>query len=198
MTEGIETRTTNTVTTTTRSLPPGRDWLIAVCCLAGFFVGLIGMCMQAKLEEAGTQAAQPADNEVGIPTEFILYEEGVVAPRPEDRDQWKETDWTLHIVGLRKDDGWKANHTCFDGSFVDIVTNSEAIEVDWAYKWKEGIGQASLYSALTGKRPALLLLTKNKLDDKVFLLRAALACQKSNIQLYVCEVNNDCKLHSTW
>ena len=40
-----------------------------------------------------------------------------------------------------------------DGTRCDILTATHAIEVDFAKKWAEAIGQSLNYSMLTGKRP---------------------------------------------
>ena len=49
----------------------------------------------------------------------------------------------------------------WDKTRVDMLTRYEAIEVDWAHKWAEGIGQSLYYAQVTRKRPALLLLYRD-------------------------------------
>jgi len=58
----------------------------------------------------------------------------------------------------------------FDKARVDILTDAEAIEVDWAHKWAEGIGQALYYGAVTKKTPVVLLLM-NTTDEEKYLAR---------------------------
>ena len=41
-----------------------------------------------------------------------------------------------------------------DGTRCDILTATHAIEVDFAKKWAEAIGQSLNYAMQTGKRPA--------------------------------------------
>lgn len=72
-----------------------------------------------------------------------------------------------------------------DESRVDVLGEFVAWEVDWAYKWAEGVGQCLLYAHLTGKRPGLILLTKNARSDKANILRAALVCHGHGIELVV-------------
>lgn len=55
---------------------------------------------------------------------------------------------------------------------VDVVTPSQAIEVDWAAKWKEGLGQATYYGHATGKRPVVALIGRPK-DGVIEALIAA-------------------------
>lgn len=45
-----------------------------------------------------------------------------------------------------------------DGTRADCLTKSHAIEVDYARKWCEGLGQALHYARLTGRRPAVVLI----------------------------------------
>ncbi len=43
---------------------------------------------------------------------------------------------------------------------IDCMTSTHAVEADWDYKWKEGIGQSLAYAADTGKKPAILLIIR--------------------------------------
>jgi hypothetical protein len=45
-----------------------------------------------------------------------------------------------------------------DGTFADCVTATHAIEVDFAPKWAEAIGQSLHYARVTQKRPGVLLI----------------------------------------
>lgn len=57
-----------------------------------------------------------------------------------------------------------------DKARVDILTQTEAIEVDWAHKWAEGIGQALYYGAMTKRTPVVLLLM-SAADEERYLAR---------------------------
>ena len=52
-----------------------------------------------------------------------------------------------------------------DGSRVDCLTSTYAIEVDFSSKWAEGIGQSLYYSLMTGKKAAVLLIMEKKYKD---------------------------------
>ena len=69
----------------------------------------------------------------------------------------------------------------FDETRVDILTATEAIEADWSKKWSEGIGQACYYSALTDRRPVLLLLVRDKEKERRFINRALIAGRKREL-----------------
>ena len=72
-----------------------------------------------------------------------------------------------------------------DETRCDLLSDEYAIEVDWATKWAEAIGQTTLYSIWTRRKPAVLLLLQNADDDKPELLRAALVCERLGITLFV-------------
>ncbi|MFA7346870.1 MAG: hypothetical protein WCZ86_03825 [Desulfurivibrionaceae bacterium] len=44
------------------------------------------------------------------------------------------------------------------GGRVDCLTDTLAVEFDWAKKWAEGYGQAKYYAAMTGRRGAVVLI----------------------------------------
>ena len=53
-----------------------------------------------------------------------------------------------------------------DGTRCDILTATHAIEVDFAKKWAEAIGQSLNYAMQTGKRPAVGLIVLSPSDNK--------------------------------
>ena len=53
-----------------------------------------------------------------------------------------------------------------DRTRVDCLTDKYAIEVDFASKWAEGIGQSLHYSIMTGKKAGVYLIIEKKSDIK--------------------------------
>jgi hypothetical protein len=53
-----------------------------------------------------------------------------------------------------------------DGTRCDILTATHAIEVDFAKKWAEAIGQSLNYAMQTGKRPGVALILLSPSDNK--------------------------------
>jgi hypothetical protein len=53
-----------------------------------------------------------------------------------------------------------------DGSRCDCVTGTHAVEIDFAPKWPEAIGQALLYSLSTGKRAGIVLIADPVADQR--------------------------------
>jgi len=72
-----------------------------------------------------------------------------------------------------------------DRSRVDLLSEKIAWEVDWAPKWAEGIGQAIYYAAWTERAGGLILLVKDPEREKVYVLRAKLACAWAGLTLRV-------------
>ena len=72
---------------------------------------------------------------------------------------------------------WCSNHNgktevvLNDKTRVDCLTDDYAVEVDFAPKWHECIGQAIHYGQQTRKTPACLLIMENGEDDLRFLYR---------------------------
>lgn len=53
-----------------------------------------------------------------------------------------------------------------DGTRVDCLTDQYAIEVDFASKWAESIGQAYYYARKTDRLPGVVLLLKTAKDQR--------------------------------
>lgn len=72
----------------------------------------------------------------------------------------------------------------WDGTRADIINNVAAIEVDWAPKWAEGIGQALYYAQLTGKKPILVLLAVRGQNER-HIYRAQTAGARAGVTVLV-------------
>ncbi|QYY35414.1 hypothetical protein [Ruficoccus sp. ZRK36] len=53
-----------------------------------------------------------------------------------------------------------------NGTRCDILTDEYAIEVDFADKWAEAIGQSLNYAAQTGRRAAIILIIEKPSHQK--------------------------------
>jgi len=53
-----------------------------------------------------------------------------------------------------------------DRTRVDCLTDTHAIEVEFANKWKEAIGQSLHYSLMTGKKAGIVLIMRKPTDQK--------------------------------
>jgi hypothetical protein len=78
-----------------------------------------------------------------------------------------------------------------EGGRVDVLSDTEAIEIDWPHKWHEGLGQALHYADLTGKKPVLALISHSvgpdtmqaKSRERLDLVEGT--CNKHGVQLLV-------------
>lgn len=71
-----------------------------------------------------------------------------------------------------------------DRARVDCLTRTHAVEVDFAPKWAEAIGQSLYYSIATGKSPGILLIMEDRDDDR-FLKRLLTVTDVAGITVWV-------------
>lgn len=74
-----------------------------------------------------------------------------------------EDDFVRHVNKVLQG---KLEHRFEDGTRCDILTDTLAIEVDFAKKWYEAVGQSAHYSRLSGKQAAILLIAREPKDEK--------------------------------
>ncbi len=77
-----------------------------------------------------------------------------------------------------------------DHTRVDCLTKSYAIEVDFAKKWAESIGQALYYGIKTSKKPGILIIIENP-HERRFLKRLTLTIKESHLPIKVWVVSPD-------
>ena len=69
---------------------------------------------------------------------------------------------------------------------VDCLTDTHAIEIEWAYNWKEAIGQSLHYALMTGKAPGIALIYKKPSDKRYGdQLETVLDANHLNIKVWV-------------
>lgn len=73
--------------------------------------------------------------------------------------------------------GGKVEYVLPDRSRVDCLTASVALEVDFADKWAEGIGQALMYANTTNRPPGVALIMEQPYRDFKYLKRLLTAVQ---------------------
>jgi hypothetical protein len=102
-----------------------------------------------------------------------------------------------HAGKLKESDyqkAWAAEHggkvevRMPDGTRCDIETKTHAIEVEFASKWCEGVGQALWYSFQTNKKAGIVLILRSEKDRKHLMrLRSLIAGKKLDIKVWVIE-----------
>lgn len=72
-----------------------------------------------------------------------------------------------------------------DKTRVDCLLNEYAIEVDFAQKWAESIGQSLYYASQTSRKAAVLLIMEDQKKDEKYLHRLKDVSQKHGIEIWV-------------
>jgi hypothetical protein len=88
--------------------------------------------------------------------EKIIAEEG-----PKKSERYYQYKWASENYPESK-----VEYILEDKTRVDILTEEYAIEVDFAYKYTEAIGQSLYYSILTKRKAGILLVLKSDKDLK--------------------------------
>ena len=73
-----------------------------------------------------------------------------------------------------------------DRTRVDCLTDEYAIEVDFARKWAEGIGQSLYYAHMTDKKPAVGLIMDLTKDTRCYK-RLDVIAKEQGIKIFVIE-----------
>lgn len=68
-----------------------------------------------------------------------------------------------------KNNGGKLEVSLPDRTRCDCITNSHAVEVEFARKWAEAIGQSLYYSLQTGKSAGIVLIIASNKEYKYYL-----------------------------
>ncbi|MCD6459435.1 hypothetical protein J7L67_02055 [bacterium] len=84
-------------------------------------------------------------------------------PDPQPAEKKTERDYQEQWA---REHGAKIEVQLRDGTRVDCLTDTHAIEVDFARKWTEAIGQSMHYSRMTGKRAGIVLIITDPDDMK--------------------------------
>lgn len=69
------------------------------------------------------------------------------------------------------------------GNFV-CIKDQYAINIEYAGKWREAVGQALYYSIITGKKPGIALIVSDSTDDISYLKNLNLVARKYNIRVW--------------
>ena len=94
-----------------------------------------------------------------------LPQSGAV-PRPSVPSSPKTYSESFYQEQYAKKLGGRTEVTMPDGTRCDILTDTHAIEVDFADKWAEAIGQSLNYAMQTGKKAGIVLVLKDRGDEK--------------------------------
>jgi len=74
-----------------------------------------------------------------------------------------------------------------DRTRVDCLTDEYAIEVDFAKKWAEAVGQSLYYALMTEKKPAIGLIVRDSKKDERRMKRLRVLAEKYHIKIFEIE-----------
>ena len=77
-----------------------------------------------------------------------------------------------------------------DRTRVDVLTDEYTIEVDFAYKWAESIGQSLHYAKMLDKKAGVLLVVNGD-EDHRFVMRLMGVAIKYNITVWIWDYSDD-------
>lgn len=77
----------------------------------------------------------------------------------------------------------KMEYRLSDKARVDCLTDTLAVEFDFANKWAECVGQALYYGRQTKKQPACVLIMENGEKDTKYLYRLRRAAYKKGVNM---------------
>jgi hypothetical protein len=80
-----------------------------------------------------------------------------------------------------------------DGARCDVLTGTHAIEVDFASKWSEAVGQSLFYGIQTNKKPGILLILE-KPEDRRFLIRLGTVIREHRLPITLWTIGPEWKV----
>jgi len=114
----------------------------------------------------------------------------VVTRRRVITTDWVEADYQSYILEKL---GGEAEYNLSDGSCVDILTHEYAIEIDYAYKWAEAIGQSLYYAEVAERDPGIVLILARRDNYRAYINRILLMARKYKITVWTIDEFGDFK-----
>lgn len=112
---------------------------------------------------------------------YLFFEKDLSINKQEDAKH----DEKYYQTKMCNEFGGDMEYVLFDKTRVDCLTKEYAIEVDFAKKWAEGIGQSLYYAEVTGKKPAIGVISGE--GDEKYLDRIRRVGDKFGIKIIVLE-----------
>ena len=90
---------------------------------------------------------------------FILLFASVASTERRHPERWYQEKWCKEQAG-------QIEVTLPDKTRCDCLTQTHAVEIDFAASWKEGLGQALHYAAQSRKKAGIVLILDSPRDYK--------------------------------
>lgn len=105
-----------------------------------------------------------------------------------------ESDYRDHICGTA---GYRTEVSMPNGTRADCVSETHAIEVEFAHKWAEALGQSLNYAAETGLAPGIILICKRGTEARCLTwalrLEQTIARWRLPVTVWRCDADGDCE-----
>lgn len=93
-------------------------------------------------------------------------------------EKYYQEKWCLEMKG-------ESEVVLPDKTRADCITDTHAIEVDFANKWQEALGQSLWYAMQTGKKAGIMLILEQPKDNKFWIrLNTVIETYKLPIQAW--------------
>ena len=102
------------------------------------------------------------------------------APHKKHKEKYYQTQLCNELGGAME-------QSLLDRSRVDCLTDEYAIEVDFARKWAESVGQSLYYALMTEKKPAVGLIVRDSAKDERRMKRLKVLAEKYHIKIFEIE-----------
>ncbi len=93
---------------------------------------------------------------------FILLIPSLVFAGHIHPEKYYQNSWCI-------EQGGQAEYRLPDMTRCDCLTDTHAVEVDFARKWHEALGQSLYYAMQTGKRAGIVLIVETEKDLKYWI-----------------------------
>jgi len=114
----------------------------------------------------------------------------VVTRRRVITTDWVESDYQAYVL---EELGGESEYDLSDGTRVDILTRTHAIEIDYAYKWAEAVGQSLYYAEMAERDPGIVLILARRDNYKAYIKRILLMARKYKITVWTVDEFGDFK-----
>ncbi len=92
-------------------------------------------------------------------------------------EKYYQTKLCNHLGGVME-------QSLLDRTRIDCLTDEYAIEVDFAKKWAESVGQSLYYAEMTGKKPAVGFIVRDTKQDNRHMKRLKVLADKYGIKIF--------------
>jgi hypothetical protein len=151
---------------------------------------------QASTIVANTETGQPLTRADCGRAGLAWDDNGHVCGNAATAETKSEAHWQRQYCA-----GMEIEKKLITGGRIDCFNDEFAIEVDWANKWAESVGQSLYYAGATNRKPGIILLSEQSegpveglCRSYVYRLEYALKYVNAHVYVWTCAIDRDRKL----